>query len=253
MRLVHVIVIVVLGSACGSVKANNADAGVDGVTCGGTVDGNGNCVCPARFVAPDCATCAPGWSGDSCSEFSDTFNRGAGALGSDYADLVIPLAEDALIVNNRACGDVQSVGILAEVIDSPQLSAQLSFDPGNVDGQELSFLLASDADLTTLGEIFLAGCEGGGGTCNLRISPASGAPLAERQLVDVVPSGALTQVTLEVDAARNVTVGLTINGASEQITAVLPVGFTIQRFGFVVGREPDGTLSCVDDLLVQVN
>jgi hypothetical protein len=237
-------------SACGSVKA---DAGNDAPTCGGTIDANGDCVCPPRFVSPECTACAPGWSGTDCATFSDNFNRNAGALGANYADIAVPLADDALIVNNRACGDVQAVGILSELINSPRLSAQVSFDPGNVDGQEVTFLLSSDPDLATLGNLFLVGCEGGGGTCNLKIGSANGIPLVERQLTEIIPAGVTTRMTLAIDDGGTLTVALPVSGMIEQVSAALPDGFTIQRFGFVVGREPDGTLSCIDDLSVEVN
>jgi len=252
MRLVALFGFGVCVSACGSVKAN-VDAGTDGPACGGTVDTSGNCICPARHTPPECTACAPGWSGADCSTFSDNFNRSAGALGSNYADLTVALAEDALIVNNRACGDVQALGILDQLIDSPQISAQLSFDPGSTTGQEFNFLLSSDAALASLGDVFLAGCDGGGGTCTLKIGSASGAALAQRQLTEIIPAGSLSQATLTVDGSNNINISLVINGSIEQLAEKLPAGFTIQRLGFIVGRDADGSLSCIDDLSVQVN
>lgn len=252
MRFV-LLVACVLVSACGSVKSNNTPDGApddDAATCGGTVM-NGECVCPARFVAPACTECAPGWSGPSCANFTDNFNRAAGALGPQYADIQVGLAEDALIVNSRACGDVQAIGILEELIDSTSVSATLIFDPGNIDGQEFSFLLSSDPTLGSAGALFVAGCDGGGAECTLRISPGNGAPLAERTLNGPVPAG--SRASLITDGSGNIRVEILVNGITEQVSAQLPVGYVVQRLGFIAGREPDGTLSCIDDLAVQVN
>lgn len=251
MKLASSALSVVAVAACGSVKdVVDAPPAVDTITCGGTMM-NGECVCPPRHVAPECTTCAPGWGGADCSMFTDNFNRAAGALGTGYADLVVPLADDALVVNNRACGDVQSVAILDELVDAPGLSARFTIDTGNNNGQEFSFLITSDPDLASLGGIFLAGCDGGGGTCRLRIAPANGNALAARQLTQAIPAG--SQVAFSVDGSQNIQVEITINGTPERVTAQLPVGYRVQRLGFIVGREQDGTLTCLDDFAVTIN
>jgi hypothetical protein len=253
MKFVELIGIALLVPACGTVHADLPDAGTDAPTCGGTLDNNGECVCPARFVAPECTACEPGWSGNDCSTFNDNFNRTSGALGPEYANLTVALAEDALIVNNRACGDIQAIGLLDQLIDSTSVTAQLNFDPGGAEGQEFSFIMSSDADLSSLGNVFLAGCDGGGGTCTLRIGSASSNPLVEKTLAAAIPAGMFSQANLSVDASNQITLSLTVAGTAEQVNAQLPAGFTIQRLGFIVGRQSDNVLSCIDDLSVHVN
>jgi hypothetical protein len=36
------------------------------------------------------------------------------------------------------------------------------------------------------------------------------------------------------------------------LSAQLATPFDVERFGFIVGREPDGSLSCIDDLQLAV-
>lgn len=238
--------------ACGNVTENGDGDGDAGQDCAGTVDNDGNCICPPRQVAPECA-CAAGWGGDDCEFFTDDFNRAAGALGPIYDDItLLPGVQDALVINNRACGDVQSVGLLTEVLDSPRISAQVSFDPGSLEGQELNLIMSDDDDLQSF---FLAGCDGGGGNCTLRIGELNQLPLAEEGAVNPMPAGMLHRFELNVDGANNISLRLTIagGGGNAEINTSLPAGYNIRRFGFVVGREPDSINSCIDDLAVQVN
>lgn len=244
--------------ACGGVSATgdgdgdgDGDAGGD---CGGTVDMDGNCVCEPRLVPPACDTCAEGWDGASCGSFTDNFDRAAGALGPEYEpNAGQGLADDVVIVNNRGCGDNQSLGLLTQIIDSPDVSAELDFDPGNVEGQEVSFLI-TDNPVLGIGGVFIAGCDGGGGVCNLRITEIDQQPLVEMPLPDALPAGVLHHLSVSTDGSQNIQLSLTPAGgaAPTTISAKLPPGFATARLGFIVGRQADGNLSCVDNFSVQI-
>jgi hypothetical protein len=252
MKLVALLACVVIGSACGGVNEADGDGDGDGDTCNGTEDGDGNCICDPRFTAPPaCESCALGWSGAACSTFGDDFGRAAGDLGAAYMTPNLGVAEAAVIVNSRACGDVQSIAALTERIGSRNISASLTFDPGGIDGQEMSFIVSDDLELAGANGLFIAGCDGGGGECILRIGEVNQQPLAESDTPITLQAGMMHTVDFFVDGSENI--DIMINGdAATRLNAKLPAGFTVERFGFIVGREPDGALSCVDDLSVVV-
>jgi hypothetical protein len=258
MRLLALAISLVIGTACGGVnEAGDGDGDGDGdagETCGGTVDTDGNCICEPRFAPPACDTCAEGWTGASCESFADDFGRGAGPLGPTYLEVSTGLAEAAVIVNGRACGDVQSVGVLAEPMRSRNFAAQVTFDPGSLAGQEVSFLFSRNPDLESPNGLFFAGCDGGGDACTLRIGEVNQVPLAESATpIDLTAGGSDALIELSIDGSGNIFLTLTQLGMPEtNLTAQLATPFDVERFGFIVGREPDGSLSCIDDLQVTV-
>ena len=217
---------------------------------------DGDCVCPPRQVAPSCETCTAGWSGAACAQFGDDFERADGPLGAAYqAGATNGLIDDALIAGGRACGDNQAIGLVAEVIDSANVMARMVFDPGATEGQEVSFILTESPDLTTFEGVFIAGCDGGGGMCTLRIAELNQAPLAEMVVAAPLTPGAGHVLELGVDGSNNISLRLSPGDGNPMVSldAELPLGYRVGRIGFIVGREIDGAASCVDDFTVSVN
>ena len=84
----------------------------------------------------------------------------------------------------------------------------------------------------------------------MRIGQPNQPPLAERPMNDPFNISALTMFDLTIASGR-VTLQITNDTNVDELQADLPAGFVVERVGFIVGREPDGQLSCVDDLTAQ--
>jgi hypothetical protein len=238
------------GNGNGANGNGNGNGQIDaGAECPGDVDADGACLCGPREAGELCEDCAEGWSGPEagCAEFFDNFNRSAGALGGGWEPVTLPGAEDALIVNNRACGDVQSVGFLAEPIGSAALTASFEFEAANQAGLEVAFLFSPDDDLST---VYIVGCEGGNDECTLKIGR-----LTETYEEVAVPELAPSQrYRFELSISPgNANIHIWENGSPvADLEANLPVFDEVRRLGFIVGRQNDNALSCIDDFSVTI-
>lgn len=217
--------------ACGEVREQETDANsisVDGST--SPIDGG--------------ASCPPGWSGDACSVFFDDFDRPTGMIGPSWDPLSGAGTERLGIISNRACSDIQAPAFLQERVESSAFSASMKFEGLSSEGLEVSFIFSRED--TADNELFLAGCDGGGGECKLKIGKVGSVAIAE---LDVPAIVAQTVYTLSMEIENDV-LTLTVNeGVTElgTVSAPLPSGFVIQRFGVITGRQPDSQITCIDD------
>jgi hypothetical protein len=237
------------GNGNGNGDGNGNGQADGGPECPGDVDDDGACVCAPREAGVICDECAPRWTAPEtgCTEFFDDFNRSSGPLGEGWGGISLPIAEEALIVNGRACGDVQSVAFLAETIEATSLTASFSFESANEFGLEVAFLFSPDDDLST---VYIAGCDGGGEVCTLKIGRLT-QTFAE---TEVPAFGAGTRYDFELDLDDGEVQIRIFDGPTEiaSVDASIGGGLEIRRFGFITGRESDGALSCIDDFTLTV-
>jgi hypothetical protein len=232
---------------CSPVTKDLEDGGPpdSGGVCLGEVDQAGACVCGPRATGELCDECLPGWSDPAraCPQFADDFQRDDGALGPawEVPNLGVPGAE---IVDGRACGTTQSVGLLVAPIESRDFTVRFTFHAESQEGLEAAFAFAQNENLLPA---FVAGCDGGFDGCLLQISEFGAEPLADRDSQLVAGVDATFELTVDGD---QVSLRLTQTGLTpEVIAATLPAGFETLRLGFIVGRE---LLSCVDDFSLTI-
>ena len=177
--------------------------------------------------------------------FFDTFNEPDGPLGPPNWQVGLAGTAPPLVVNHAACGDEQSVAVYASTVSTTIAEVSFRFQAAADTGLE-----AYAVALAASGAIYIAGCDGGGsgGTCTPTIAAVGGAGVKGSPIPLAVDTPYVVRARFEPGS-----IDLTIADAAGSVLAQLSLSTaeTFGRFGFVVGRDADDQLTCLDDFVIE--
>jgi hypothetical protein len=224
------------GNGCEAALATSAtNCGACGIVCAsGQGCVNGACVAACGDVA----------------SFSDDFNRADGALGGACYVTYPALVGEPVISNGAACGDSQSAAL--QRVNGGASNTVVSFDwtASNSTGFEAIALVVQDGGGGPASG-YTAGVDGGSVPPRLRIGSLTGSNVGTSSSFSLAAN---TRYHLDTSfsASGTITVTLRVAGGATlaSLSAQTGVSFLYNRAGFVVGRNADGALTCIDDLSI---
>ena len=183
------------------------------------------------------------------SNFTDNFTRAdAPNLGNCWVGYSA-LVPDAVIRSGSACGDVQSLGVMR--VNMAPTTIQYDWVASSSTGLETNAIIALES-AGTPGGLFIAGIDGGHTPPRLSIRAVGGAMVAGPMDVAVTP-GTTYRLTATFNPSGAITV--TLATASTMMTlgtlsGAVAAGLNFNRAGFIVGRNADAMLTCVDNFSI---
>ena len=183
------------------------------------------------------------------TDFSDDFERAdADDLGGCW--IAYPaLVAAASIDGGAACGDEQSLGVMSVA----EATTTVSYDwvAAAESGLETHAIAAVDPG-DGVNSAIIAGIDGGSTPPELKIKTFGGTVLAGPSGLGIT-AGTTYRLTATFDPSGSVSVSVTSGGvdvSGSPLSATVSGGFSMNLAGFIVGRDDDGDLTCVDDVSI---
>lgn len=193
----------------------------------------------ADAAAVDSGVCGP------VATFSDTFTRpDSASLGGCWITYPAQIGAPSLS-GNAACGDDQSVALMR--VSQANTTVEYDWVATNATGLETNTMVGLDT-AGTLTSGFFAGVDGGSTPPRMYIKSLGGTTLAGPSDVSLT-AGTTYHLRASFTPGGDISVALTAGGtpvAGGMLTTNVAGGITFNRAGFVVGRNADGALTCVD-------
>ncbi len=149
----------------------------------------------------------------------------------------------------RACADVQVASIYAQKLRSKHVRVSFSFNAADAEGLEAYIALP------TSHRFYIVGCDGGSAVCTPTIRSTGadgnddGGPATRGPSVSL-SANTTYRLAAELDDGL---ILLRISDTTDKVLAELGLSVheTFDRCGLVVGRNPDGLLTCADDFRIE--